>query len=210
MFTGHDVAIGAEQPSLDASAADTDRPSTSALGPVGRDAPTPFDRAVDGPARVRNCDPRRLEAVCHGSDEPPADPREVGLAGIFDPDPAPAPEPERRVVDVDGSDGQLRVLEADPAGESHTVGYSYVKIFDTPGCRTPSRDDSRQYERVLDREPDRQRCGDDGRQRDQDGPEARERKRQREATNTAPPRRSGVSAASGRVRRPHDAGGAAC
>ena len=27
-----------------------------------------------------------------------------------------------------------------------TVGYNYVKIFDTPGYRNPSRDDSRQYE----------------------------------------------------------------
>ena len=29
---------------------------------------------------------------------------------------------------------------------SSTAGYKYVKIFDTPGCRNPSRDDSRQYE----------------------------------------------------------------
>jgi hypothetical protein len=27
-----------------------------------------------------------------------------------------------------------------------TVGYTDVKSFDTPGCRNPSRDDSRQYE----------------------------------------------------------------
>ncbi|MBB6645904.1 YqjF family protein [Halobellus ruber] len=27
-----------------------------------------------------------------------------------------------------------------------TVGYNYLKIFDTPGCRNPSRDYSRQYE----------------------------------------------------------------
>ena len=31
-----------------------------------------------------------------------------------------------------------------------TVGYHYVKSFDTTGCRNPSRDDSRQYdERVV-------------------------------------------------------------
>jgi hypothetical protein len=28
-----------------------------------------------------------------------------------------------------------------------TVGYTDVKMFDTPGCRNPSRDDSRQYEK---------------------------------------------------------------
>ena len=28
----------------------------------------------------------------------------------------------------------------------HTVGYNFVKIFDTPGCRNPSRDYSRQYQ----------------------------------------------------------------
>ena len=28
----------------------------------------------------------------------------------------------------------------------YTVGYNYVKIFDIPVCRNPSRDDSRQYE----------------------------------------------------------------
>jgi hypothetical protein len=29
---------------------------------------------------------------------------------------------------------------------SHTVGYNYVKDFDTPGRRNPSRDYSRQYQ----------------------------------------------------------------
>jgi hypothetical protein len=28
----------------------------------------------------------------------------------------------------------------------YTVGYNYVRIFDTPGCRNTSRDDSRQYQ----------------------------------------------------------------
>ncbi len=41
-----------------------------------------------------------------------------------------------------------------------TVGYSYVKMFDTPGYRTPSRDDSRQYERAapLGHEVAEKRC----------------------------------------------------
>jgi hypothetical protein len=30
--------------------------------------------------------------------------------------------------------------------KSHTVSYNDVKIFDTPGCRNPSRDYSRQYQ----------------------------------------------------------------
>ncbi len=30
-------------------------------------------------------------------------------------------------------------------GRIHTVGYNYVKIFGTPGCRDPSRDYSQQY-----------------------------------------------------------------
>nr|WP_246403729.1 response regulator [Halobellus ruber] len=32
---------------------------------------------------------------------------------------------------------------------SDTVGYNYVKIFGTPGCRNPSRDYSRQYEEAA-------------------------------------------------------------
>ena len=50
------------------------------------------------------------------------------------------------VVDADGSSGgrfahtcHIRRRGID------TVGYSYVKMFDTPGYRNPSRDDSRQY-----------------------------------------------------------------
>ncbi|GGJ00154.1 hypothetical protein GCM10008995_07500 [Halobellus salinus] len=34
-------------------------------------------------------------------------------------------------------------------GPFHTVGYNYVKIFDTPGCRNTSRDYSRQYQSRL-------------------------------------------------------------
>jgi bifunctional DNA-binding transcriptional regulator/antitoxin component of YhaV-PrlF toxin-antitoxin module len=38
---------------------------------------------------------------------------------------------------------------APEAGEKGTdaVGYTDVRIFSAPGCRTPSRDDSRRYER---------------------------------------------------------------
>ncbi len=32
-----------------------------------------------------------------------------------------------------------------------TVGYTYVTGFDTPGCRTPPRDDSQQYEHASSR-----------------------------------------------------------
>ena len=32
-----------------------------------------------------------------------------------------------------------------PIHTCYTVGYNYVKIFHTPGCRNPSRDYSRQY-----------------------------------------------------------------
>ena len=40
---------------------------------------------------------------------------------------------------------------ADLAGSIHTVGYTDVKTFDTPGCRNPSRDDSRQYQHTEGR-----------------------------------------------------------
>ena len=33
-----------------------------------------------------------------------------------------------------------------PSLPADTVGHTHVTTFDTPGCRTPSRDDSRQYE----------------------------------------------------------------
>ena len=44
----------------------------------------------------------------------------------------------------------VRRFESGPAqcevGRSDTVGYTYVKMFDTPGYRNPSRDYSQQYE----------------------------------------------------------------
>lgn len=35
--------------------------------------------------------------------------------------------------------------------DCHTVGYNYVEISDTPGCRNPSRDYSQQYKEELNK-----------------------------------------------------------
>jgi ribosome biogenesis GTPase A len=53
--------------------------------------------------------------------------------------------------------GNERVRQHTDGPDTNTVGYNDVKIFDTPGYRNPSRDDSRQYN-------DR-RCGRDARKR---------------------------------------------
>ncbi|WP_299334416.1 gamma carbonic anhydrase family protein [Haloplanus sp.] len=42
--------------------------------------------------------------------------------------------------------GDIRETVVGAGTNVHTVGYNYVKIFDTPGCRNTSRDYSRQYQ----------------------------------------------------------------
>ena len=47
---------------------------------------------------------------------------------------------------VEALGGIADSLRNDPRPIPDTVGYNYVKIFDTPEYRNPSRDDSQQYE----------------------------------------------------------------
>jgi hypothetical protein len=44
-------------------------------------------------------------------------------------------------------DSYLNLIES-LTEEIHTVGYNYVKIFGTPGCRNPSGDYSQQYQKL--------------------------------------------------------------
>ncbi|MBB6646162.1 hypothetical protein [Halobellus ruber] len=52
------------------------------------------------------------------------------------------------VVDSDFREAFPEVTDTE-FESAHTVGYNYVKSFDTPKCRTPSRDYSRQYYRTA-------------------------------------------------------------